>query len=48
MFLQIAIVILGLFLVVMGFREGDFLNVGLGALVGVFAAHTLYKLKNGS
>ncbi len=37
MFSQIAIVLLGLFLIVMGFREGDYLNVGVGALVAVFA-----------
>ena len=48
MFSQIAIVVMGLFLVVMGFREGDFLSIGLGALIGMFAAHSLYKLKNGS
>ena len=47
MFSQIAIVVLGLFLIVMGFREGDYLNVGVGALVGAFAAVTLYKLKTG-
>jgi hypothetical protein len=47
-FSQIAIIVLGLFLVVMGFREGDFLHAGLGALVGMFAAHTLYKLKTGT
>jgi hypothetical protein len=47
MFSQIAIVLLGLFLIVMGFREGDYLNVGVGTLVGVFAVSTLYKLKAG-
>lgn len=47
MFSQIAIVALGLFLIVMGFREGDYLNVGVGALVSVFAVSTLYKLKAG-
>lgn len=47
MFSQIAIILLGLFLIVMGFREGDYLNVGVGALVGIFAASTLYKLKAG-
>lgn len=48
MFSQTAIVVIGLFLIVMGIREGDFLSVGLGALVGTLAAHTLYKLKSGS
>ena len=48
MFSQIAIVILGLFLVVMGFRGGDFFNVGLGALIAILAARTLYKLKSGT
>jgi len=47
MFSQIAIILLGLFLIVTGFREGDYLNVGVGALVGVFAVSTLYKLKTG-
>lgn len=44
---QIAIILLGLFLIVIGFREGDYLNVGVGALVGVFAVSTLYKLNTG-
>jgi hypothetical protein len=47
MFSQIAIVIMGLFLVANGIRYGDYLSVGLGVLVGVFAATTLYKLKTG-
>ena len=47
MFSQIAIVLLGLFLIAMGIREGDYLNVGIGALVGAFAAITLYRLRTG-
>lgn len=47
MFSQLAIVVLALFLVAMGLREGDYLNVALGALVGTFAATTLYKLTTG-
>lgn len=47
MFSQIAMILLGLFLIVMGSREGDYLNVGVGALVGAFAVSTLYKLKTG-
>lgn len=47
MFSQIAIVILSLFLITMGLREGDYLNVGIGTLVGAFAIITLYKLKTG-
>ena len=47
MFSQIAIVLLGLFLIAIGVQEGDYLNAGIGALVGVFAAVTLYKLKTG-
>ena len=47
MFSQIAIIFLALFLIVMGFRESDYLNVGVGALVGVFAVSKLYKLKTG-
>ena len=47
MFSQAAIVVLGVFLIVMGLREGDYLNVGIGILVGAFAASTLYKLKSG-
>jgi hypothetical protein len=46
-FSQIAIVLLGLFLIAMGFREGDYINVGSGILVAAFAASTLYKLKYG-
>jgi len=48
MFSQIAIIALGFFLVVMGLQEGNYVNVGLGALVGVYAAMTLYKLKTGA
>ena len=47
LFSQIAIVILGLFLVVMGFIEVNPLTGGLGALVAIFAGHTLYKLTTG-
>ena len=47
MFSQLAIVIVGLFLVVNGIRTGDYLNIGFGVLVTVFAATTLYKLKAG-
>lgn len=47
MFSQIAIVLLGMFLIATGLREGDYLNVGVGVLVGAFAAVTLYKLKTG-
>ena len=47
MFSQIAIIALGIFLVVMGFLDGDYLNIGAGVLVAVFAASTLYKLKSG-
>jgi len=46
-FSQIAIVLLGVFLITIGLREGDYLNVGIGFLVGAFAAITLYKLKTG-
>lgn len=44
---QVAIVIIGLFLLVMGIRDGDYLNVGLGVMVAAFAGTTLYKLKTG-
>ncbi len=47
MFSQIAIVLVGVFLVAIGFREGDYLNVGLGILIVAFAGSTLYKLKTG-
>ena len=47
MFSQIAIVVLGVFLVAMGLRDGNYLNIGVGVLVAVFAASTLYKLKSG-
>ena len=45
MFSQIAIVGLGLFLVVLGIWDGDYVNVGVGILVGFFAVKTLLKLK---
>ena len=48
MFSQLAIVVLSIFLIAMGLREGDYLNVGIGILVGAFATVTLYKLKTGS
>ena len=44
---QVAIVIIGLFLISMGIREGDYLDIGLGAMVVAFAGITLYKLKTG-
>lgn len=47
MFSQLAIIILAVFLVVLGLREDDYLNVAVGALLGAFAATTLYKLKTG-
>ncbi len=47
MFAQVAIVLLGLFLIAIGLGEGDYLSVGIGALVAGFAATTLYKLKTG-
>ena len=47
MFSQIAIVLIGLFLVVMGLNKGDYLNVGLGLMVAGFAATTLFKLRSG-
>ena len=47
MFSQIAIVILGLFLIVVGIWNGDYTNIGVGILVGFFAVTTLHKLKSG-
>jgi len=47
MFSQIAIVGLGLFLIVIGILDGDYMNVGVGILVGFFAVTTLLKLKGG-
>jgi hypothetical protein len=46
-FSQVAIVIIGLFLIVVGIRDGDYLNIGLGVMVAAFAGTTLYKLKTG-
>ena len=48
MFSQVAIVVLGIFLVAMGLRDGNYLNVGVGILVAAFAISTLYKLKSES
>jgi hypothetical protein len=47
MFSQVAIVVLGIFLVAMGLRDVNYLNVGVGILVAAFAISTLYKLKSG-
>ena len=47
MFSQVAIVVLGVFLVAMGLRDDNYLNVGVGILVAAFAISTLYKLKSG-
>lgn len=47
MFSQTAIVVLGVFLIVMGLSSGDYFNAGVGALVAVLAGTTLYKLKSG-
>ncbi len=47
MFSQVAIVLIGLFLVASGLAQGDYLNVGLGLMVAGFAATTLYKLRSG-
>lgn len=47
MFSQIAIVVLGLFLVVNGLTSGNYADVGIGVLVAGFSASTLYKLKTG-
>ncbi len=47
MFSQIAIVLMGLFLVVSGIRSGDYINIGLGALIVILSASTLYRLKTG-
>jgi hypothetical protein len=38
---------MGMFLVVVGLTNADYVNVGLGALITVFSAHTLYLLKTG-
>ena len=47
MFSQVAIILMGLFLVVEGVRDSNYLHVGIGILVGALAASTLYKLKTG-
>lgn len=47
MFSQVAIVILGLFLVAVGIWDGDYMNVGVGILVGFFSVTTLHKLRSG-
>ncbi len=47
MFSQAAIVVIGLFLVIVGLGKGDYLNLGLGLMVAAFAASTLYKLRSG-
>ena len=47
MFSQIAIILLALFGIVIGIREGDYFFVAIGILIGIFAAKTLYQLKTG-
>ena len=46
-FLQIAIVVLGLIFIVMGYWNGLYLSVGVGLLVGFFAVKGLLMLKGG-
>jgi hypothetical protein len=46
-FSQIAIILLALFGIALGIREGDYFFVGTAVLIGVFAAKTLYQLKTG-
>ncbi len=47
MFSQIGILVMGLYLVVDGMLDGQYVHAGIGLLVGVYAATTLYKLKTG-
>lgn len=47
MFSQLGLILMGLFLVVEGIKDGDYLHLGIGLLVAVLAASTLYKLKTG-
>ena len=47
MFAQIAITLLGLFLITTGLREADYVDASIGALVSAFAIFTLYRLKTG-
>lgn len=47
MFTQVAIIVLGVFLIIRGATSGDFIAIGLGVLVAAFASSTLYKLKTG-
>jgi hypothetical protein len=47
MYSQIGILVMGLYLIVDGMLDGQYLNAGIGLLVGVYAATTLYKLKTG-
>ena len=47
MFTQIFIVVLGLFLVVQGLQSSEYVSGGVGALIAIAAASTIYKLKTG-
>jgi len=46
-FSQLAIFSMGLFLVVSGLMNNDYVNAGLGALIAAFSARLLYLLKTG-
>ncbi len=47
MYSQIGILVMGLYLIVDGLPDGEYVHVGIGLIVGVYAATTLYKLKTG-
>jgi len=47
MYSQVGIIIMGLYLIVDGLLDSQYLHAGIGLLVGAFAATTLYKLKTG-
>ncbi len=47
MFAQIFIVVMGVFLIVTGVTNTDYIPIAVGVLVAMAAGSTLYKLKSG-
>ena len=47
MFSQIGLLVMGLYLLVDGLLDAQYVHAGIGLIVGAYAATTLYKLKTG-
>ena len=47
MFSQLGLLVMGLYLLVDGLLDTEYVHAGIGLVVGVYAATTLYNLKAG-